>query len=151
MPTWCTFSLNPGHLTKESAPRDSSLGVKAALQCLSYFGSWGLAQSWCSKFTVRIGEGGISKPTSVRGPKGGGPRDPGLCPQEQPLHRHPMYHQVSVPTRGAAEAGGGEGLDIAPQPPIPGLQNRQPHVIQLRFQCGLTSEASGSFPTINRK
>lgn len=65
MPTWCTLSLNPGHLTKESAPRDSSLGVKAALQCLSYFGSWGLAQSWCSKITVRIGEGGISKPTSV--------------------------------------------------------------------------------------
>lgn len=30
----------------------------------------------------------------------------------------------------------------SPPPPIPGLQICQPHVFQLRFQCGLTLEAS---------
>lgn len=35
-----------------------------------------------------------------------------------------------------------------PLPQTPRKQSCQPHVTQLSFQCGLTSEPSGSFPTI---
>lgn len=61
--------------------------------------------------------------------------------------RHPICCQVSVSVREAAEAGGGEGSGHSPQFPGPlGQTPKQPHVAQLSFQCGLTSEASGTGP-----
>lgn len=66
MPTWSSHQV--------SAPRDSSLGTEAALQCLQHSRSWGLAQSWYSEITSRSGEGGISKPTSVSATRGWDPR-----------------------------------------------------------------------------
>lgn len=57
-----------------SAPRDSSLGAEAALQCLYHSGSWHLAQSWYSEIISRSGKGGISKATSVSATRGWDPR-----------------------------------------------------------------------------